>query len=390
MSLFLFLAVAWSADATLHVGVHRSAGGILSIAADGASGQCQVLGMSRIRCPARGPVTFRWGGDPDFALVGDAVVQPGETGTAFVLPPNGSREEWRARLQDPSVAAIREVFVRTGSREIPIPSQALFNDLLSLTEHEQWPIRREAVRGLMPYVRHTASDPFPSDAPTLIPEGVFLELSRDPARQVRRRALQLLKEMQPEDPRVAEAQRVLAASHDDKDRRVRKLAIVVSTRQATADISDPFEAWQEALSRVHIQGPPGRAAANALRQLHGHVPEGSVDADRALGSLLQHQPEKAWAFWTAWRKEVPFHSERLLFLLDTTINLSASLLRKFAVENPVELAEVLRTWEPASPHSRRFQVISRWLEGTAVAPELRRVLGLADTLSEEPDPVEHR
>jgi hypothetical protein len=388
--ILLTLGSAIAAEATLHVGVHRAAGGIHDVAADGASGQCRVLGMSRLVCPARGPVTFRWGGDEDFALVGQSVVEPGTTGEAFVLPPDGSRTMWRERLADPTLDDVRETFIRTGAREIPIPSRALFGDLVALTAHPSWQVRREAVRGLMPYVRHTSSDPFPADSPTLVPPGVYERLARDPSRQVRRRALQLLKEMQPEDPRAAEAQRVVAASRDDADRRVRKLALVVATKAATEEIRDPYEAWQEALGRVHVQGPTGRAAANALRQLRGRVPFGSVDADRALGLIIEHQPEKAWAFWNAWRTEVPFDAERLLYLLGATVNLSEGLLKRFAVEHPVELAAVVRRWEPRSPHSRRFQVVGRWVDPVAVDPELRAALGLGDTLSEQPDDAGHR
>lgn len=386
MFAFILPALAQVDDVTLHVAVHRDAGSIFSIAADGTAGQCRVLGMSRITCPAAGPVTFRWGLDNGFVLHGDVTVRPGEIGTGFVLPPNGAREEERRRLEEPTVLDVQTVFLRTGARPIAAPSPDLFRDLLLLTRHESWLIRREAIRGLTPYVRHTASDPFPPDAPSLLPVGLFEQLASDPHKQVRRRAARLLRELEQTDPRAAEAEAVIRQLQDDGDRRVRKLATVARTAYVAERMVDPLDAWQQALSRVSQAGPPGRAACNAIAQLHDYLPSGSVDADRALGLVIQHHPEKAWRVWNAWRDELPFHRDRVLYLLSRTIGLSRGLLRKWAAENPVELAAVLSDWEPGAPHSRRFEVVAAWLSDRMEEPILERVLTWDDSLSALPPP----
>ena len=98
----------------------------------------------------------------------------------------------------------------------------------------------------------------------------------------------------------------------------------------------------------------------------------------------------AWAVWGAWKAEVPFHPARARYLLGSTLNLSMGLLRQWATDDPVGLAAVLSDWEPTLPHSDRFGVIARWLEGRVEDPVLLHVLtwdGTADTLSGLPEPT---
>ncbi|MCB9669494.1 MAG: hypothetical protein H6736_09950 [Alphaproteobacteria bacterium] len=377
-------------DAVLHVAVHQEAGSIYEVAADGAAGQCRVLGLSRIACPADGPVVFRWGGADGWALHGDRSVVPGAEGVAFVLPPDGSRDAERERLREPTLQAVQDVFLRTGANPVRPPSPDLFGDLVALGAHDDWRIRALVVDALVPWVRHTASDPFPPDAPSLLPEGLVLQLAADPAPQVRRRVARLIREMRGGDPRAEEARRATEAFRDDRDKRVRKLATVLQTTQATEGMTDPLEAWLAALSRVPEPGPVGRAACKALATLHDHVPPGSVDPDRAVALVIAHHPEKAWAVWGAWKAEVPFHPARARYLLGSTLNLSMGLLRQWATDDPVGLAAVLSDWEPTLPHSDRFGVIARWLEGRVEDPVLLHVLtwdGTADTLSGLPEPT---
>ncbi len=378
---WIWIATTFAGEAVLHVAVHQQAGTIYDIAADGADGQCRVLGLSRLACPASGPVHFRWGGPSTYALHGDRIVAPGETGTAFVLPPDGSRHSWRERLRDPTAEAVRATFVRTADRPVPIPSPALLSDLFALTAHPDPTVRREAVRGLLPYARHTASDPFPPDAPSVIPAELLERLSHDPDRRVRRHLGRLLRETSPYDPLAASSLALAERLGVDTDRRVRRLAQIATIEQVRAGTHDALEAWSEALTRVPEPGPVGRAACKALAALREHLPPTSVDPDRAVALAVMHHPEKAWQVWGAWRHEVPLHPGRLRYLLDTTVNLSLPLLRTFAEREPEVLAGVLSDWEPGLPHSPRFQAIANWLRHRTKNPVLLHVLTWNDTLS---------
>ncbi|MBW2257010.1 MAG: hypothetical protein JRI25_20790, partial [Deltaproteobacteria bacterium] len=79
-------AAEGGAPVTLRVGIHVEAGTVYDIAADGADGLCSA-GPSWLRCPASGPVQFRWGpgASSGWELSGDTVLEPGETGVAWVL-----------------------------------------------------------------------------------------------------------------------------------------------------------------------------------------------------------------------------------------------------------------------------------------------------------------
>ncbi|MCB9674185.1 MAG: hypothetical protein H6737_03660 [Alphaproteobacteria bacterium] len=383
----LQLLTALAGTATLHVAVHRDAGTVYDVAADGADGQCVVLGTSWVACPASGPVTFRWGPRGDWAMEGQTVVGPGETGEAFVLAPDGSLAERRAQLQgEVTPELVRELFVRTGDRPIPPVTPGLFEDLVALAGHPDWKVRREVVRALVPYARHTASDPFPSDAPSLIPDGLIETLGRDDDRRVRRRVLALLvREMGPEDPRGEEAGELLRAGLEDPNPGVRRLSVVMMAKSAQEGGEiEPVEAWNAALARVPTPGAPGRAACNALAKLHDSVDMADVDADGTLALILQHHPERAWHYWAAWKRELPFDAARAERLLRDTVGLSQGLLREWAEEAPEQLAATVRRWEPAEPHSERFRVVAQWLDPKATDPGLRAALALDDRMSDPP------
>jgi len=146
--------------ATLHVGIHRDAGTIYEIAADGAAGQC-TTGPARLSCPARGAVRFRWAGDPAWQLTGQDEVGPGEVARAWVLAREELRQQDRRRLEPErvSAAAVRDLFGRDGAHQPPAPSRAMLDDLAALCLHEDLEVRKAAADGLMPWLRRTWADP---------------------------------------------------------------------------------------------------------------------------------------------------------------------------------------------------------------------------------------
>ncbi len=333
-------------------------------------------------------MTFRWGPNEDWVMVGQTTVEPEQVGVAYVLAPDSRHADVRAQLSSETTPeAVRQAFLRTGDRPLLPISMALFTDLLSLTEHDDFRVRRETVRSLIPYVRHTASDPFASDAPTLIPEGLLLRLSEDPHPGVRRKTGALIREMGPEDPHSSEADVVLGRLLKDGNRGARRIALGVLTNRATERPGgdEPLEAWNAALARVESAGAPGRAACNGLAKLHGEVEPADVGAHGALALMLVHHPERAWRFWGAWKAEIPFDGARVEVLFGQTIGLHAGLLNHWAVENPTELADSIERWEPSEPHSERWGVVRGWLEPVASEPRLRASLGFVDTLSEPPE-----
>jgi hypothetical protein len=397
--------------AVLHVAVHRDAGTLSGVAADGASGQCRPLGTARLACPASGPVTFRWGGerwvlwgavrDPDPtdgavlrgagpAAPGPLVVSPGEVGVAALFPPTGMRDDDRRTLRAaPTPEAVRQLFLRTGDRPIAPATPGLFADLLALTQHEDPLVRREAMRGLMPYVRHTASDPFPADAPSLLPPGFLQRMATDEDPRVRRRNGALLREIGPADTLAGPAETTLRRMLQDAHPSVRRQAIAIWSAHAREGGEDEaVEAWNAALERVPTEGAPGRAACNALAKLADSVDPEAVDVDGAMALVMEHHPERAWRMWKAWREELPFDAGRAGFLFSETVGLSERLIRDWAEDEPDALAAVLVAWEPTEPHSERWGVVRGWLATRTDHPRLREVLALGDRLSNASEPPE--
>ncbi len=376
----LVAAAAPPQTATLHVGIHREAGGVYQVAADGAAGQC-AIGPSRVSCPASGPVTFRWAGDNQFALSGASVVEPGDVGVAFVLATEHIRAPERAELEAQPLGpdTVERLFVRTGDNAVPVPSPLMVQDLVGLAEHPKPAVRRVVVDALVPFWRHTASDPFPPSAPELLPGGLLFRMSRDPDWKVRRRIANRIRELHEPDARVAtDATVALTALLLDERPPVRRAAAAslhhaVKNEAIAAELS-----WEYALERVKTPGPPGRAAANTLGRLAGQVEPGPrVDPSLAVLLVFEHHTERTWNVWRKWRAHVPWRADWMEVLLRETVGLDKRLLSHFARTQPGELAECFTRWEPAPPHSARFEVAQRWL-GEMDHPALRASLALGE------------
>jgi hypothetical protein len=370
-------------SATLSLAVHRDAGTVASIAADGAAGQCVIAGQA-LHCPASGPVTFRWGADPAWVLVGDLVLQPGEVGTATVWASEASRAAELERLAGPVDAAlVRELFLRTGDHEVPVPSAQMWARLLDLARHSDDRVRRVVVDALLPYWRHTASDPFPAGGPPVVPPGLLVELSEDPSRLVRRRLASRLRDVvAPGQPLAEVANQVLLHLATEQERGVQRAAFASLAVRARRGESPGLEAWQAALDRVTLPGSPGRAAANTLAGLATELSPGpEVDPALAIARTAEVHLERVWNLWKAWRSDVPFEPLVAERLLRETVGVSAVLFRSWAEDDPAGLAALLRRWEPRAPHSDRYVYLVRSLMEpvpSALAPLV------ADTLSAEP------
>ncbi len=375
-----WVAVAGATEwAVLQVGVHREAGVLSAIAADGAAGLC-VPGYALISCPAEGPVAFRWAGAPSWELVGDSTVLPGDTGQAWVLA-----------IDDPAVVATLDpltragayaAFVSTGDHAVPPPSPALLERLWAATRSPDLAVRRASVEGLVPYLRHTASDPFPVDAPPVIPPGVIAGLARDPDFRVRRRLAAILREVRPTPATptwfVAEVRETLMRLVRDNPT-VARAAIASLGQSAWSGVVPAQDAWNDAMERVQLPGPPGRASAATLARLAANLDAGPrVDPARAVALVFTHQREKTWLVWTAWREDVPFDRPRVDVLLRATMGVGTRLLRHWAETEPAALADAIAAWEPTSPHSDRFRIARDALANTE-NPALRAALGLPAT-----------
>jgi hypothetical protein len=362
--------------AVLQVGVHRDAGVLSSIAADGAAGLC-VPGIAAISCPAEGPVAFRWAGASGWELVGDATVMPGDTGQAWVLA-----------VDDPAVLAplaelVRPTayaaFVATGDHATPPLSPGLLERLWDAARSPDPLVRRVAVDGLVPLLRHTSSDPFPAEAPPLLPPGLIAGLGRDPDVRVRRRLAAILREVRPTEATPTwftdEVRDTLARLVRDTAP-VSRAAIASLGQSAWSGVVPARDAWADAMERVQLPGPPGRAAAATLARLAASLDAGpGIDPAAAVGLVFTHQREKTWLVWTAWRQDVPFDRPMLDVLLRSTLGVGTRLLRYWAEKEPAALAAAVEAWEPTAPHSDRFRIARDALVGTA-DPALRAALDL--------------
>jgi len=364
LGLFLVATGHGAEVAALHVGVHREAGTILNIAADGADGQCWTA-RERLLCPASQPVTFRYGGDGDWVVVGESVVAPGATGVAFVLADPAARADEITRLARGTVTAddVRDLFVRTGDHPVAPPSMEMLDALFALVDHPDSAVRKAVIDALVPWWRHTASDPLPADAPQLVPGGLITGLARDRDHRVRRRLANRLREVnEPGEPLQAEAREalVLLASQVGG---VQRAATTSLSLQARAGRANAVQTWQLSMERVTTPGPPGRAAANSLGRLAAELePSDVVDPERAIELVFVHHRERTWNVWGAWRHHVPFDADRLARLLRETEGAHRGLLRHVQEHHPEELQDILASWEPAQPHSERYRMIRGMLK----------------------------
>jgi hypothetical protein len=320
------LALAAPDTVTLRVGVHRDAGGIVGVAADGAAGQCAVNAAS-LSCPALGPVTFRWGPSDGYELVGDAVLEPGQTGTAFVLRPEDAATLDRLR------------------------SDVLADDPL---------VRRAAVEALHEWTWAAGYGPLPSTGPVPVPPGWLLERLDDRDWRVRRALVDVSRDFRDHE-REAEVEEVLLALAADRNPKVRRAGLAALGAASREDLVDPIAAWERALAAVEETGGRGRAAAGTLAKLSTVLDAPQVDPVVAVERTLAYHPEQAWRVWGAWRNEVPLRRDWLELLLKTTHGLHRGLLRDWAARDPAGLQAVVQAWEPTEPHSDRWRVIQLWI-----------------------------
>ncbi|MEZ4236792.1 MAG: hypothetical protein R3F59_11690 [Myxococcota bacterium] len=357
---------------SLWIAVPRPAGSVYDVAADGAAGQCSVVDQV-IHCPATGPVTFRWGPGGDWTLSGDTTLAPGGVGTAAVWAPEGSQAEARARLQPDRVGPddVADVFVRTGDHPVQVPTEAAFQDLLALAGHRDPKVRRQVVDALVPYWRHTASDPIPAGAPPLVPLTLVVALAQDDDVRVRRRTAFWLRDLR--DPELSGQVTALLVGMAGRGS-VQRVAFASLASRARDGRGPAEEAWHAAMERVAMPGPPGRAAANTLGALSASLTPGhGVDPVEAVHRVAEHHVERTWVVWRRWAAAVPFEPALAERLLRETLGLSPPLVRAWADDDPEGLVGVLRHWEPARPHSDRYRMVARAL-ANCEAPAVRAVL----------------
>jgi hypothetical protein len=355
-------AFASTGMVVLDVGVHRKAGSVDDIQTVGASGECEQL-PSRLRCPADGPVDFRWAGAPEWELQGTQRVHPGERGTAFVLASEASRAAARTRLQAVDITAeeVNTLFLQIGPEAVPAPSLGMIDDLATLRHHEDKWVRRAVVDAFFPLMRDAASDHFWPHAPDSVPSGLLIGLTQDRDRGVRRRLALLLREGRSGslDMERQVALRILAT---DPIVAVRRPAVAALPRALQQEIMPEDLAWQEALGRVPLRLGPGRAAVGALARMATLVePSEVINPVAALDLTMRYHPERAWVFWAAWREVLPFHAGYAERLLRRTAGLNPALLSSWADDSPDELAVVIQGWAAGRPTSRRFELAQDYL-----------------------------
>ncbi len=383
--------------AVLWVAVHREAGILHDVAADGASGQC-VVHDAWIRCPAgSGPVTFRWGpadradwrlyaqeADGTWSL-GPVVVAPGTGVAAVVLTDEASRAAEIARLAPAVVTAeeVRQQFVRTGDHPVFPPSPAQLAALSALVEHPDRLVRRELPDALLPWMRHTAQDPLPPGGPPIVPPGTLARLARDPDPAVRRRIAGRLRDVRDGD--AASAEVASALTHLVSTGGGAQRAALVSMGSRSKEGSAPaIDAWRVARVRMRDPGPPGRAAIKTLAALASELePGGEVDPAEAIRDCVTLHPERAWALWSAWRRHVPLEPDLALVLLRDTVGWSPGLLSWWAKADADALEAVFLAWEDGPPHSERYLDL---LAGLALLPDPRWARLRGDKLSDPSDP----
>jgi hypothetical protein len=375
----ILLGTALAGTVTLHVGVHREAGAVYDIAADGADGQCTV-GPSRLSCPASGPVTFRFGGGGDWELYGDDVLQPGATGIAHVLASEEARKDARAQLAFAvTPEKVRALFVRTGEHNPPAASPGMLEDLERLVRHPNPLVRRAALDGLVPYWRRSSSDPLALEAPEVLSPGLIERLATDSDSRVRRRLAASLREVNaPGRPLAREAHTALMLLMADARSGVQRAAMA-SMKIASAHETVPGEyTWSKAIRRVESPGGPGRAAANTLAFLAKDLqPSVLVVPAEAVVLTFHFHRERTWKVWSAWREHVPFRRDWVQSLFRETLGLNGRLIRYWAEHEPEALAESLEAWEADPPHSKRFKMVGEIL-ANETDPQIRAALDLPD------------
>ena len=291
-------------------------------------------------------MSFRWGPSQERVVVGDAVLNPGEAGVAWLLTPVEAvlLDRWRGAAT---------------AAEAPLA-------------------RREAILALRPWCWGSGVGPLPTTAPVPLPDGFLLDIADDPAWIARRAAVELVRDLRDPDSRFdGELAEALVDLARDPDRRVAKAAYAAIAAAARTDRLAPEIAWWEALEGAVDPGARGRGATLTLAKLAPLVTPGNgIDPVAAIDLALAHHPEQAWRVWSAWSDRVPFREAWARQLILHTLNLNQKLLVDWSKRDPAALARIIREWEPQAPHSERFRVAAEWLSA-ADDPDLRAALGLA-------------
>lgn len=356
-----------------------------SIAADGAAGQCSVTG-STLQCPARGPVTFRYGPSEDFVLVGDTTLEPGQMGVAFVWASEALRIAERERLAPERVRPedVRDLFIRTGDHPIVAPSEGMFEDLLGTIAHPDPRVRRELVDALLPYLRHTESDPFPIGSPQVVPTELLVAIAHDEDIAVRRKFASRLRDLQSPGEPIAQVANELLLEMTQSGGSIQRAAFGTLASRARQGATPAEQTWWAAMERVTTEGPPGRAAANTLAALAKSIDPATIVPANAVRLVSMHHLERTWVVWRAWREHVPFDAVLAERLLRETVGMSPALVRTWGKQDPDGLYTLLLRWEHGPPHSDRYATIVRAL--MADGDSRWAVLGVADNLSPVPVP----
>ena len=357
-----FALLAQGAPTVLHVGVHQHAGTTHDIAVDGADGLCTVT-MTQVTCPATNSLTFRWGPPgTEWTWVGDTVVEPGQTGTAWVMGPEDEAQPCLERLTSLRTdgGQDRAQWIRACAEGVgpdaPRTTRLLLDHFLEQALDPDPDVRVAVIDALVPLWRHTASDPYPPGSPSLIPEGLIARWATDAHSRVRRRLANRLRDVR--EPPLAE-EMMSALENLTEDRRPVSRAAMKSMDVLALDERTPAVwAWNRAMGMVSNPGPPGRAAANTLAHLKQELEPSEMVVPRdAIQVVLSFHPERAWGVWYAWRGEVSFHRPWVDTLLRDTVGLSRRLLQHWAKTQPLELAEAIGEWESGPDHTERYREV---------------------------------
>ncbi len=377
----LHLAIAWAcaepapdtpAMVTLHVGVLLEAGVLTDVAADGAAGACSWT-VSQVNCPAKNAVTFRWAGDEGWELSGTTTLQPGESGTAFVL---AAGPDPRVELLSKKSLTSDDIQTHLSPLAPPLTKE-LLDRLVALSEHTQPNVRRAAVQNLHSWTWGSGLGPLPATAPVPVPEGWLTDRSEDPFWGVRRELIDILRDFR-DRQRADEVSTAVDRLIRDPDPRVQKAALLALSSVSKNGLLEPERAWASAIRSIETPGPRGRAAVITLARLATSLDaDGDIDPVAALEKILQHHPRLGWKFWAAWRNDIPFREDWAFQLFSTTSGLHKGLIVHWSNTDPDGLAAVLRRWEPAAPHSERFNSTSGYLGKTTIT-SLREAAGLPE------------
>jgi len=305
----------------------------------------------------------------------------------LVLPPDSERLDERARLLPDVVTEhdVRELFVRDGANEPPLPSQGMLDDLVALADHRDKFVRRQIPEALLPwFVIHTQG-PLSDGHGQVVSEDILTKLAHDRDKAVRRRTARLYMDIRPDFVSPAVGRALLELSNDS-NRGVRRAALAALAEAPRQGILPGSVVWMRAMDAARYTKGDGRTACNTLAKLHRDVSQSDIiDPRLAVGRCILFHPEHAWGVWNAWREEVPFDPNQADGLLNNTIGWSGSLGRYWAETNPEDFAIVLAHWHPTDP--QRLQMVKDSLEFSD-EPSIRSALGLTPGQVREELPVE--